>query len=222
MKYHYDQFNQNEFESHRLAANMIRPGSKVLDIGCATGYFAKELAKQNCQTWGADRDKLALAKAEKYCTKVCLANLDEKISLPFPKKYFEYVIILDVIEHLAHPEAVLESVKPHLKKGGQVIVSVPNVAHASIRWMLMRGDFQYTDTGILDRTHLHFFTKTSFLEILKKSGYKVKKCVPTNGMCKVPFLYKITDRLPPAWQYRIASRFPTLFSFQFIATALVG
>jgi O-antigen biosynthesis protein len=221
MKYRYATFNNNEFESHKLVYNMIEPNSKVLDIGCATGYFAKELLKKNCETCGVDIDENALKIAIRYCKKVEVSNLDEVHSFPFPKKSFDCVLLLDVIEHLAHPENILAIAKLYLKDNGSVIVSVPNIAHASIRWMLSMGEFQYADTGILDSTHLHFYTKKSLGEVLKVAGYKILKFVPTNGMCKVPFLYKITDRLPTSWQYKITCLAPTLFSFQFIAQVKV-
>jgi len=217
MKHRYSTFNKNKYESHWLAFDLIGVNSKVLDIGCATGYFAKELLLKNCEVYGVDIDKDALKIADKYCKKTALSNLDQVHSLSFPKKYFDYVIVLDVIEHLAHPENVLIMAKHYLKDGGRIIISVPNISHASIRCMLLKGEFQYTDTGILDKTHLHFYTKRSFETELKRAGYKILKLYPTNGMCKVPFLYKITDRLPESWQYKIACMVPTLFSFQFVA-----
>lgn len=222
MKYRYDEFNDNEFTTHGLAKSFIDSGSRVLDIGCATGYFARKLQEKDCETWGVDNDEEAAKKASRYCKKVIVCDLDSVKKLPVPKKYFDYVIILDVIEHLLHPENILAIIRPHLKNDGKIIVSVPNIAHASIRWGLLKGEFQYTPTGILDKTHLHFYTKTSFENILKKEGYKIEKLSPTNGMCKVPLLYKITDRLPDSWQYFIACQIPTLFSFQFIAVAKPG
>jgi 2-polyprenyl-3-methyl-5-hydroxy-6-metoxy-1,4-benzoquinol methylase len=217
MKYRYATFNNNEFESHKLVYSMIDSNSKVLDIGCATGYYAKELLKKDCETWGVDIDENALKIASKYCKKVVVSNLDQVNSFQIPNKYFDYVLLLDVIEHLVHPENILAIAKLHLKDNGYVIVSVPNIAHASIRWMLSKGEFQYTNTGILDNTHLHFYTKKSIGDVLGLAGYKILKLVPTNGMCKVPFIYKITDRLPTSWQYKISCLAPTLFSFQFIA-----
>ena len=168
---------------------------------------------------GVDIDKIAVKKADRYCKKTIIRDLNNKGSLSFPKNYFDYVIILDVIEHLLHPENILSIIKPPLKKEGTVIVSTPNIAHASIRLMVMRGEFQYSSSGIMDNTHLHFYTKNSFSSLLTREGYKIEKIIPTNGMCKVPFLYKITDRLPFSMQYKIAKILPTLFSYQFIAIA---
>ncbi len=219
MKFQYDEFNPNRFEVHRLALDIIEPNSRVLDIGCATGYFAKQLLTKHCETWGVDRDKSAVKKAAKYCQKVIVSNLDEVTSLPVPKKYFDYIIMLDVLEHLLHPENLLSMIKNNLKDNGKVIVSIPNIAHASIRWLLLTGGFEYADTGILDKTHVKFYTKQSSQNLLNKCGYKILDTVPTNGMCKVPLLYKITDRLPVKWQYFIVKKIPTLFAFQFICVA---
>jgi len=219
MKYQYDEFNKNRFEVHKLTFDLIASNSRVLDIGCATGYFAKELLTKNCETWGVDKNRSATKKAAKYCKEVTVCNLDEAISLPVPKKYFDYVIMLDVMEHLLYPEKILSIVKKHLKRDGRIIVSVPNIAHASIRWMLFMGKFEYANTGILDNTHVKFYTRRSFEKLLKQNGYKTLNMVPTNGACKVPFLYKFTDRLPVTWQYFLVKKYPTLFAFQFIAVA---
>lgn len=219
MKFKYDEFNNNEFESHKLTYNLIDPNTKVLDLGCATGYLAKELLKKGCKTWGVDGDTNAAKKAEKYCSSVIVSNLDECTSFPFPKKSFDYVILLDVIEHLVNPENTLLIIKSYLKENGKIIVSTPNIAHASIRWMLFRGLFEYTSTGIMDKTHVHFYTQDGLRSLIKRVGYRVLDIIPTNGMCKVPLLYKITDRLPYSWQYEITKVFPGLFSHQFIVVA---
>lgn len=219
MKDKYNQFNANKYEVHRLVLDLIADNSRVLDIGCATGCFAKEVSKKNCEVWGIDKNKEALKKASKYCQKTIFQDVDESGHLPVPKKYFDYVIILDVIEHLVHPEVVLSLIKPHLKNGGEVILSTPNIAHASIRWMLLKGDFQYVSYGIMDDTHVHFYTRGSFANLLKRNGFSISQMIPTNGMCKVPLLYKISDRLPRSWQYWLARRVPPLFSYQFIAVA---
>ncbi len=219
MKYKYDVLNKNQFESHQIALSLIKNNSKILDIGCATGYFAKELLKKGCITYGVDCDVNAIKKAEKYCQEVAVADVDENDIIPFKKHFFDYVVLMDVLEHLKNPEDVLSTIKPYLKKDGKIIVSVPNVAHASIRWMLFKGEFRYTNTGIMDKTHLHFFTQKSLASLIRKTGYRILEFLPTNGMCKVPLLYKITDRLPVVWQYKIACSNPKLFAYQFVVLA---
>lgn len=219
MKHKYDEFNHNKYEVHQLTLDLIAGHSRVLDIGCATGCFASALAKKKCEVWGIDKNSQSLKKAGKHCLKTFVIDVDDSSKLPVPKKYFDCVIILDVIEHLTHPENILSLIKPHLKDGGKVILSTPNIAHASIRWMLLQGDFRYASHGIMDDTHVHFYTRDSFGNLLKKNGFRILQMIPTNGMCKVPLLYKISDRLPPSWQYWLARMVPTLFSYQFIAVA---
>lgn len=222
MKYKYNQLNRNEFEVHQLVLGLINDGSRVLDIGCATGCIDKELTKKSCEVWGMDNNREALKKAAKYCRKTIIRDVDVRTNLSVPKKYFDYVIILDVIEHLVHPENILSLIKPHLKNGGKIILSTPNIAHASIRWMLLKGDFHYASHGIMDDTHVHFYTRDSFADLLKGNGFAILQMIPTNGMCKVPWLYKISDRLPSSWQYWLTKMIPTLFSHQFIAVANSG
>lgn len=202
-----------------MAFEIIESGSKVMDVGCATGFFAKELTKKKCEVWGVDGNEEAIKKAKKYTKKAITRNFEVIKSLPFPKRYFNYIVLMDVIEHLCFPEKILDVVKPHLKKGGKLIISVPNIAHASMRWSLLMGRYDYTyDTdGMLDNTHYHFYTKKGFEETLIKNGFKILKMLPTNGMTKVPLLRKFTDRLPAKWQYLIVCMAPTLFSYQFMA-----
>ena len=217
MKYRYDIFNRHPFHTHTLAIELITKGSKILDIGCATGYLAKELSQMECEVWGVDFDKKAIKKAEKYTKKAVAADFECLESLPFPRKYFDYVLLMDVIEHLRFPERIFNVVRRHVKKSGKLIISVPNIAHASMRWSLFRGNFEYTTTGLMDSTHYHFYTKKTFEETLAKNGFRIIKLLPTNGMTKVPFLRKVTDRIPAFWQYKIACALPTLFSYQFVA-----
>lgn len=216
MKYKYNVFNKNEYESHRLVFDLVKPGSKVLDVGCATGYMANELVqKKHCQVWGVDSDVVALRKAKKYCQTI-LCNLEEVRSLNLSNKSFETILLLDVLEHLKNPEMILALVRKYLRNNGQLIISVPNVAHLSVRWMLLWGNFDYENRGILDKTHVHFYTQKSLIHLLAKQGFVIEKIIPTNGIGKAPFIYKITDRLPKMWQYQITKMFPTLFAYQFI------
>lgn len=219
MPYKYNEYNFNRFESHQIVFDLIKENAAVLDVGCATGYFAKAILKKNCVTFGIDYDKNAVKKAAKYCKETAVIDLNEMEQLPFKKHYFDYILLMDVLEHLNDPESIILKIKPYLKKKGKIIISVPNIAHASTRLMLLKGNFTYTNKGIMDKTHLKFFTQKSLVGMLRSTKCKIKKIIPTNGMTKVPFLYKITDRLPVSWQYKIVCRFPRLFAYQFVVSA---
>jgi len=222
MKCQYNEFNNNEFEVHQLVLGLIKNNSRVLDVGCATGCFARELLKKKCEVWGLDYNKKAIAKAVRFCKKASVVDLNESATLPVPKKHFDFVILLDVIEHLLYPEKVLSLIKAYLKNEGAIIVSTPNIVHASIRWMIIKGEFKYTKLGILDSSHLHFYTRTSFSDLIKKANFRTPKIIPTNGMTKVPILSKISDQFPESWQYWLVKKIPELFSYQFIAVAKVA
>ena len=99
----------------------------------------------------------------------------EEIDLPatFKDERFDVVMFGDVLEHLLDPEAVLVKVVSLLNPDGYVVASIPNVAHASIVLNLMAGEFKYTDLGLLDKTHLRFFTRSSIETMFRESGYRI-------------------------------------------------
>jgi 2-polyprenyl-3-methyl-5-hydroxy-6-metoxy-1,4-benzoquinol methylase len=161
--------------SYMLAFAMIRPGSSVLDLGCSDGSFAKLLVEQlSCKVWGVELNKAAGEKAREFCQDVSFLDLDEvDLGLHFSGHVFDTVVCLDVLEHLKDPVLLLKSVKPILAPNGYVVASIPNIAHISVRLSLLRGIFNYTDYGLLDRTHLRFFNKDSVYQLFDSAGYKV-------------------------------------------------
>jgi len=99
----------------------------------------------------------------------------EKIRLPFEKEYFDCILYGDVLEHLVNPWWVLKDHQAVLKKGGAIICSIPNVRNYRIlRNLIFRGKWEYTDDGILDRSHLRFFTLDSIQGMLKEAGYEIE------------------------------------------------
>lgn len=213
----YTHFNPTPFEGHRIAFDKVPPGSTVLDIGCATGYFAKELKdRKNCRVWGIDINKDALNIAKKYCEEVYQRDLSHIHSLPVKRHFFDVILILDVIEHLPNPENLLTILHTYLKKDGIAVVSLPNIAFISIRLMLARGKFTYRDTGIMDRTHMRFFTKETFLELFSKTGWHVEDFDVASGFSQITTIGKYLDHIPKSIQYHITKLFPTLLGFQFI------
>lgn len=217
MKFAYKKFNFNQFETHKLVYDLIHPHQNILDLGCATGYFAKELKKKKCRIWGVEKNPKAAEIAKQYCEYVYTTDLENEKSVFFRKSFFDIVLLLDVIEHLTQPEVVLKLAKKHLRPKGQIIISTPNIAHASMRYQLLKGSFKYKIEGILDMTHLHFYTRETFKQFLAENDLALRQIIYSNGMTKVPFFSKITDRLSPKMQHRIVQTWPTLFAYQFIA-----
>ena len=158
-----------------MISNRINTGSKVLDLGCGTGVFARTLKENECTVFGVDLDQEAVRyarKTELYERVIC-ANLAEFTSQTLmtyltANAPFDVIIMSDILEHLPEPTDVLVHYAQYLTENGQIFISVPNIAHADISLHLMNGIFNYTNMGVLDNTHVKFFTKTSFAQWIEQ------------------------------------------------------
>jgi len=176
-KYYDDSFVLDlslENNSHSLICRRVKKNSTVLDVGCAQGMIGKALNEQlSCKVYGIEIDEDAKKKAEQSGCYSGVFLFD--ITAPQGKDYnkfkqvkekFDYIIFADVLEHLIHPEKVLAEYSKLLNDGGKILISIPNIAHYDIIDGLMNGKFNYARMGILDNTHLRFFTKNSFIEFI--------------------------------------------------------
>ncbi len=159
--------------SHTLILQKVRPGSVVLELGSATGIMTNYMAKQlGCAVYICDIDETAMQIAREFAKGSWLGDLD---SLQWGKAFepmkFDYVLCADVLEHLRNPEGVLAQTKDVLKDDGSVLISMPNVAHNSVVYPLLENRFDYTEVGILDQTHLKFYTYPSFKMLCAQAGY---------------------------------------------------
>jgi O-antigen biosynthesis protein len=152
--------------------DLIGQAKKVVDFGCATGYFASLLQKKDCLVTGIEINPDAAKIAEKYCEKVIVADLDF-VSIPeiLPNEKFDVAIFGDILEHLRNPWQVLAQTKSILKEYGFVVASIPNITHGAIRLALLEGKFEYKKLGILDDTHLRFFTRETLGKLFENTGY---------------------------------------------------
>lgn len=146
---------------------------KVLEVGCDLGATLFEIQEcfPNCQTYGIDINRAAVDIA-KHITKAEYGNIDE-LNVPFQEK-FDYIIFGDVLEHLRHPEEVIKMCRDMLNENGYIIASIPNVMHISVIEELIEGRFRYSDVGLLDRTHIHFFTYYEIMNLFQEAGYVVR------------------------------------------------
>ena len=143
-------------------------------MGPATGYITKALSERGCHVTCVETDAAAAEVASSFCERMIVGSIEE-IDLPatFKDERFDVVMFGDVLEHLLDPEAVLVKVVSLLNPDGYVVASIPNVAHASIVLNLMAGEFKDTDLGLLDKTHLRFFTRSSIETMFRESGYRI-------------------------------------------------
>lgn len=148
----------------------------VLDIGCGSGALGAWIKRENIHAivHGIDISSNAGKTASERLDAFWCVDLDLS---PLPETGLKYDLIImgDLLEHLKRPDLFLAQMAEHLTPGGRVIVSVPNIANYSIRLRLLFGEFRYTETGIMDRTHLRFFTWRSFTELLSQSGFSIEK-----------------------------------------------
>ncbi len=187
----------------------IERGSRVLDVGCDTGRFGKELrARKDCIVDGIEMCAGCIEKAASNLDRVFERRVTGASSFEGLEGY-DVVLFMNVLEHLEDPWEVIGGARKVLKPGGSVKVVVPNVAHVSILRRLLAGRFDYTETGSMDRNHLRWFTRKSLGETLKDSGYKE---VSVEGVAMVP-------RMPFSFVAKgLARLFPDLFSGACIGT----
>jgi O-antigen biosynthesis protein len=165
--------------------NLIGENKTILEFGCATGYFSQMLIEKGCTVVGVEINANAAKLAEQYCSNVIVADLDfTSLEEILQGQKFDIAVFGDVLEHLRDPWNLLESLRNYLNPGGFVVASIPNIAHGSVRLSLLQGNFNYQQYGILDNTHIRFFTRATVDEMFKKAGYFVDALDRT----KVPIL----------------------------------
>jgi SAM-dependent methyltransferase len=174
------EFKPFKYSSHYWILKILEPEKerlKILDVGTASGYLGKILRGKGHSVSGIEGDAAAAEKAKGHYDSFQLADL-ESCEFPF-RREFDYILFADVLEHLRDPAAVLRKCLPALKESGKIIISVPNVANFVVRLSLLFGRFDYMDRGILDRTHLRFFTLRSLNKMLSEVSCRALRVVPT-------------------------------------------
>ena len=149
-------------------------GLHVLDVGCGPGNLAALLTRRGSTVVGLDADLRSLDSARQFCESVHAIDLDrEDLTDSVGGQNFDAIVFADILEHLRDPLRVLLSAKMLLREGGSVFVSIPNIAHGAVRLALLRGEFSYQRLGILDETHVHFYTKSTVEELLNDAGLDI-------------------------------------------------
>jgi 2-polyprenyl-3-methyl-5-hydroxy-6-metoxy-1,4-benzoquinol methylase len=173
-----------------VAALVEGTGLSVLELGCGEGMLGAGLKARGvaARVVGVEIDERSAAAARGRLDEVHVADL-ESFSFPYPGGTFDAIIAADVLEHVRDPWGLLGRLRPLLKPGGRVVASVPNVKYLPVlARLVLRDDFAYRDWGVLDRTHLRFFTARTARTMLERAGFTVERVV-----CKAP----------PSWKMRV-------------------
>jgi len=170
------QFDPRKYSTQNTIISLIPNGSKyILDVGCNSGYIGKYANLKHSEFFGVDFNAKALKMAADFYTDTFQVNLNFSLELPWNHK-FDCIIFGDILEHLLEPARILqEFINTQLEKDGIVILSLPNVANYAVRMRLLLGNFDYTESGILDKTHLHFYTFKTAKLLIEKAGLVIEE-----------------------------------------------
>jgi 2-polyprenyl-3-methyl-5-hydroxy-6-metoxy-1,4-benzoquinol methylase len=169
----YEDPQPMENERNRIFIELAAQGHHVLETGCATGFLSRCLVERGCVVTGVEIDAQAAERARQWCEKVIPADLNQSDWAGRVGRDFDTILFGDVLEHLVNPELVLRQAAELLAPDGRVIVCLPNIAHWTVRASLLRGKFEYAPHGILDVTHLRFFTPETGRRMIEEAGYRV-------------------------------------------------
>lgn len=193
--------------------------ARILDVGTAAGYLGAELRRRGfSRIAGVEIDPALAAVARPWYDELVISDV-ERDGLPWPAGSFDIILCADILEHLREPAEVLRRLMALSKPGGWILVSLPNIAHWSVRLSLLFGSFQYAPSGLLDRGHLRFFTRRSARELLRGAGLTIQRELATplpiahwcSGSPWAP-VWRALERL----DWSLARLRPTLFAYQFV------
>jgi 2-polyprenyl-3-methyl-5-hydroxy-6-metoxy-1,4-benzoquinol methylase/glycosyltransferase involved in cell wall biosynthesis len=160
--------------SHAQLVLLTGTDKRVLEVGPASGYVSEALKRRGCTVVGLELDPMAAVQAGEFCDRIIVGDI-ERLDLGdvLGAERFDVIMFGDVLEHLVDPWRILREIRQFLEPGGSIVASVPNVAHLSLRLSLLAGRFTYSETGLLDRTHLRFFTRSSLESLFASAGYQI-------------------------------------------------
>jgi len=173
---HYFEFDRPELRELVPAA-----ARRVLDVGCGAGALGAALREERgIEVMGLELSPAAAARARERLDAVVEADLDALEELPFERGSFDAMVFGDVLEHLRDPHRLLRALRPWLADDGALVCSIPNVGHWSVVLPLLTQDrWPYADAGLLDRTHVHFFTLVEAQLMLQECGFTVESAATT-------------------------------------------
>ncbi len=174
----YDREIQQEYDKlileHQIVLGYIGKNKRVLEIGCHTGYFSYWIKKSNNLVIGIDIYEPAIEKATPFLNKGIVGNIEnDEVWDILANEKFDVIVFMHVLEHLVDPQKVLERAKRILSEEGSIVIALPNISNLHSRVNILKGDFTYTPSGLMDVTHLRFFNYVTAVKMINNSGYQV-------------------------------------------------
>jgi 2-polyprenyl-3-methyl-5-hydroxy-6-metoxy-1,4-benzoquinol methylase len=200
--------NGDRFSRNYLFLEEAKKYSSILECGCSTGFLSRQLAAGGSRVVGIEIDTEAAEQARQFCARVLSLDLNRPGWSNAMGERFDLVTYGDVLEHLLEPQAVLRETKNVLAPGGRVLISLPNIAYWTMRVKLLMGKFEYESMGLLDYTHLRFFTFHTARKMVEQAGYRIVHFHPVMGG-------RFTNHFRPMWQ-RLTNLFPNSLAFQML------
>ena len=200
---------------HTFALELVGHDHTVLEVGCSTGHVTTHLVAAGNTVTGIEIDAEAAAQARTVTDTVHVLDLDFTPVSTVEPGPFDVVLLGDVLEHVRDPAAVLADLATVLGPDGRMVISIPNAAHIDVRLMLLEGRIEYQDHGLLDRTHLRWFTKASLRDLLTECGLvatELRRVVFPRGGSNVPF----DDNVHYASTLTFIEADPEALSYQYV------
>lgn len=217
----YNRFYGDPNSTHMKIVAMVGENKRVLELGTATGYMSRVLRDHGCAIVGIEIDPNAADLARPFCERVIVGDLDSlDLDRELGDDSFDVIVAADVLEHTKDPARVLRLLRRRIRPGGYMAVSLPNIAHGAVRLALLTGVFPYGELGLLDRTHLRFFTRHSIAELFDNAGFDVphaeRQLRPIENCTEIPY-----DRslIPPALLQALSNDADAI-TFQYILKAV--
>jgi 2-polyprenyl-3-methyl-5-hydroxy-6-metoxy-1,4-benzoquinol methylase len=202
---------EDRFSRNHLFVEEARKYPNILECGCSTGFVSRLITKSGSRVVGIEIDPEAAEQARRFCANVLNINLNDRDWAQRVGAQFNLITFGDVLEHLLDPQATLRDAMQVLAPGGRVLISLPNIAHWTMRVELARGKFEYQSIGLLDYTHIRFFTVATARKMIQDAGYRILRFHPVFGG-------RFTNHFRPIWQ-QLANWFPNLWAFQMLFLA---
>ena len=210
----------DERTSLSVLAEHIHTDSTVLDLGCGSGALGKYLTEtKSCICDGLTWSEAEAEHARPHYRSVVVDNLETSDLLShFPKQQYDYIVCADVLEHLSRPERIVNTCRSLLAPGGKLLISVPNAAYCGLIAELMQGEFKYREEGLLDRTHLRFFTRRSLSRFIHENQWQLEHLEAIERELPASEFQSRFDNFPPAVS-RYLLNTPDALTYQFIGVA---